>query len=259
MWLVRGGHVPRRERILPSGTVEVVVNLVHDRVCIEGTIDGARGRTVSGTAVSGTYSCAFEIDAMQHAAMMGVNFTPGGASAVLGVPAAEFAGTHVDLAALWGETMVRELRERLCAARSDQARFEHLEAILTERLQSSSSPLHASVRYAIARFQDTRFRASVQDVARECGLSHRRFLTVFRMQVGLPPKHFCRIGRFRQLHARAQRTRHVDWSQLALACGFYDQAHLANEFRKLCGLTPTEFQDGLRDRTDLLHGHIVLP
>jgi hypothetical protein len=78
IWLVSEGQMPRRERILPSGTAELVFNLHDDEVRIDGTVQAARARTVAGVAVSGTYSGAFIISAMQHAAMMGVHFKPGG-------------------------------------------------------------------------------------------------------------------------------------------------------------------------------------
>jgi AraC-like DNA-binding protein len=257
LWLVSEGQSPRREYILPSGTVELVVNLRDDRVRIEGTVHGARGRTLSSVAVSGTYTGAFIIDARQHAAMMGVHFRPGGAFVVLGVPCSELADAHVDLAAIWGETSVRELRERLCCAPTDRARFEYLETELMQRLRRGWRQ-HPVVPFALQCFTSRGVGASVQEVARRFGLSHRRLLTVFTTEVGVPPKQFCRILRFRHVHAIAEQAGHIDWAQLALACGFFDQSHLANEFRKLSGLTPTEYQRHIRQRQNLLSGHIAV-
>ena len=258
IWLVADGQMPRRERILPSGTVELVFNLHDDQVRIDGTVQAARGRTFAGAAVSGTYSGAFIIDAMQHAAMMGVHFKPGGACVVLGVPCSEFADDHVDLAGLWGDAAARELRERLCTAATHQARFEYLDAVLTHRLQCGR-PLHPIVPFALRCFTATGIAPRIQDVAREAGLSHRRFLTVFTAQVGLPPKLFCRIRRVQHVHALAERTGHVDWARVALACGFFDQPHLTNEFHRLCGLSPTEYERDLRERRNLLSGHVAIP
>jgi AraC-like DNA-binding protein len=257
MWLVAGGASPRRDRILPSGTVELVINLRDDRIQIDGTVHSARGRTLSGVAVSGTYSEAFIINAMQHAAMMGVHFRPGGASAVLGVPSMEFTDAHVDIAALWDHGSARELRERLCTATTHRARFQFLEGVLIERLPTNR-PLHPVVPFALERFGPDGVGASVRDVARRSGLSHRQFLTVFRSAVGLPPKQFCRILRFQHVHAVAQRTGCINWTDLALACGFYDQSHLTNEFRKLSGLTPTQYERAIQETRNLLSGHVAI-
>lgn len=72
------------------------------------TVHSARGWTLSGVAVSGTYSEALIINAMQHAAMMGLHFRPSGASAAPGVLSVEFADAHVDLASLWRGATVRK-------------------------------------------------------------------------------------------------------------------------------------------------------
>lgn len=257
MWLVRGGQSPRKERILPSGTVELVINLCDDRVQIDRTAECARARSYAGAVVSGTYTGAFIIDATQHAAMMGVHFRPGGAFVVLGIPSAEFADAHVDLAALWGDAAARELRECLCAAPTHHRRFQYLEEVLTGGL-SSRRRLHSIVPLALECFTPTGLGASVRDVVRRSGLSHRRFLTIFTDEVGLAPKLFSRILRFQHVRALAQTTGHIDWTGLALEYGFSDQSHLANEFRTLSGLTPTEYHRDIQDTRNLLSGHVAI-
>ncbi|MPY90685.1 MAG: helix-turn-helix domain-containing protein [Luteitalea sp.] len=257
IWLAADGQSPRKDRILPSGTIELVVNLREDRVRIDGAGDSTRARTFSGVAVSGTYSGVFIVDAMQHAAMMGVHFRPGGAFVVLGVPSGELTDTHVDLAALWGEAAARELRDRLCAAATHGERFQLLEAVLVARLQSTLRR-HPVVPFALERFGSCGLGASVREVARQAGLSHRRFITVFTAEVGLTPKLFCRVLRFQHVHALAQQTGHIDWAQMALACGYFDQSHLSNEFRKLSGLSPTEYLRDVQEKRNLLRNHIAI-
>jgi AraC-like DNA-binding protein len=257
MWLVSGGQSLRRDRILPNGTIELVINLLQDQVRIDKTTPCAHVQTFSGVVVSGTYSAAFVIDAMQHAAMMGVHFRPAGAFAVLGVPLTEFTDAHADLAALCGDGTARELRERLCTATSHQARFQYLERVLSDRLQANRQ-LHPVVPFALDCFGSDGFGASVRDVARQSGLSHRRFLTIFRSEVGLAPKQFCRILRFQNVHAVAQRTGRIEWTELALKCGFSDQSHLSNEFKRLSGLTPTQYERAIQERRNLLIGHVAM-
>ncbi len=78
-WLFEGGQTPRKERIVPSGTIELVINLHDDEVRIHDREQPEQPKRFSGAVLSGTYSSIFVIDAMQHESMLGVHFKPGGA------------------------------------------------------------------------------------------------------------------------------------------------------------------------------------
>jgi AraC-like DNA-binding protein len=109
------------------------------------------------------------------------------------------------------------------------------------------------VRHALERFRTP--APPVSDVADEVGLSARRFIELFKDEVGLAPKLFCRVRRFqravRLVHGRTD----VDWADVALDCGYFDQAHLIHEFREFSGLSPTAY---LRVRSSHLN-HVPLP
>ena len=98
-----GAHL--RERILPSGTFELVFNLRDDELRIyasSGASQHDQCRRFSGALISGPYAGSFVTDTEEEASILGVHFKPGGAFAVLGLPAGEFANAHVDLTAVWG-------------------------------------------------------------------------------------------------------------------------------------------------------------
>src|SRR5688572_31146301 len=122
LWLLEDAPAHAEERIIPSGTIELVVNLRHDeiRVCTAASGDESRpGPTRrSGAVVSGAYGRYFATDTVQHESIMGVHFRPGGAWPFLGVPAGDLADAHVDLETLWGRA-ARELRE--CQSAEDTA------------------------------------------------------------------------------------------------------------------------------------------
>lgn len=81
-----------------------------------------------------------------------------------------------------------------------------------------------------------------RDVAQAVGIGERRLQQIFRAEVSMSPKAW---GRLARLHACLRALRGgpavPHWASLAADGGFYDQAHLANEFRALCGLSPSEF------------------
>jgi AraC-like DNA-binding protein len=73
------------------------------------------------------------------------------------------------------------------------------------------------------------------------GLSQRRFIEVFKTEVGLTPKLLHRVQRFQRVLALARRATAPDWSRLALDCGYFDQSHLIRDFVAFSGFSPAEF------------------
>lgn len=238
-WLFEGGQTARKERILPSATSELVVNLRADDVRIHDRKQPEQYTRFSGAVISGAYSRVFICDAMQHESMLGVHFKPGGAFPFLGTLASELSDAHADLVDLWGQSAL-ELRERLCAVSTHRERFQVTEEVLTWRLRHSRKG-HPAVATALHLLGPAGIGASVRDVAREVGICQRRFSQVFAAQVGLRPKLFSRILRFERARTLADQIKRLDWAQLASTCGYFDQSHLINDFQEFSGLSPTDY------------------
>lgn len=239
-----GDHL--RERILPSGTFEMVFNLHDDELRIYGPSDPNECRRFAGALISGPYAGSFMSDTAEEAAILGVHFKPGGAFAVLGLPAAEFTNTHADLRMVWGPGAT-SLREQLYSLREPTERFRLLEQTLLDRL-SDPPGLHGAVRVGVDVLTRTRGQAKVRDIARAVDLSQRRLIEVFAAEVGLTPKLFGRVQRFQNAVASSRNAPKVDWAQLAVECGYFDQSHLIHEFVEFSGVSPSEY----RRRQELL-------
>jgi AraC-like DNA-binding protein len=237
-WLCSDTPPHSRERILPSGTIELVFNLCDDEIRIYDPAYHDRYTRYSGAVVSGAYSSFFVIDPLVHASIIGVHFRPGGAFPFLDVPASELTDTHVDLATLWGP-LASQLRERLCAATSAQ-RFSVLEAALVSRLHHPPQR-HDAVSIALNAFEQTGSKVRVRNIARRVGLSQRRFIQVFATEVGLTPKLYERIRRFHQARQLVPKADAPDWARVAVECGYFDQSHLIRDFCAFSGLSPMAY------------------
>ena len=253
-WLCTQGQSNRKERILPSGTVELVINLCQDEVRIHNPSQPHLYKRLSGAVIAGTYSRVFVVDAMQQESMLGVHFRPGGAFPFLGAMTSEVLDRHVNLADLWGASALA-LRERLVELTTPRERFEVMEEILIERL-ARCPKRHLAVP-ATLDVLGAGTGASVRDLAREVGLCHRRFIQVFTAQVGLTPKLFCRLLRFQRVRNLLE-IRTPDWAQLALTCGYFDQSHLINDFQEFSGSSPTEYLRQRQHSDRLLANHVTL-
>ncbi len=72
-------------------------------------------------------------------------------------------------------------------------------------------------------------------------LSPKRFIQVFSEEVGLTPKLFCRVRRFQEVLRLIEKGQHIEWAEIALTCGYFDQAHCIHDFRAFSGLNPTTY------------------
>jgi AraC-like DNA-binding protein len=209
------------ERVLPSGTAELVFNLRDP------------GRLA---LICGPHSQPFVLQRAGRESFAGIHFKPGGATRLLGVPESELANGFVDLDVLWGRE-ARELRARLGDAASPAAALALLERALLARLERTREG-HASVAYALDTLEQVPAPRSIGEIATRTGLSARRFITLFTQQVGLSPKLFARVRRFQRVLHLAHAQRAPDWARLALACGYYDQAHLVRDFGDFASVSP---------------------
>jgi AraC-like DNA-binding protein len=237
-WSCAGASPSDRARILPRGTIELVINLGEDEICVFDPMLTAKPRRFSGAVVAGAYSRYFEPQTCET--LVGVHFRPGGAAAFLGIPAGELADTHVDLEAIWGRA-AEELREQLCAAQTAPARFGVLERALLERLFRSPDR-HPAVPAALKALEFANEGVGIREIAREIGLCHRRLIQVFTSSVGMTPKRYQRVRRFQRAGELARHRASPDWADLALECGYFDQSHLIRDFRQFTGFSPGEFQ-----------------
>ncbi len=238
-WQISDSPSHRQERIVPSGTLELVVNLREDEFRIYDPEHPEVCQRYSGAIVSGAYQRAFIIDAKQHASVVGIHFKPGGAFPFLGTGPEELTDRHADLESLWG-TVAADLRERLCEAASPAERFQLLEEALTARLTQPRES-HYAVRFGLSVLTGSDANLKIREIARRVELSQRRFIQVFTKEVGLTPKLFYRLQRFQRVVASLKRIPAPDWAELAFECGYFDQSHFINDFRGFSGLRPSEF------------------
>jgi AraC-like DNA-binding protein len=243
-WSLRDAPSHSRECVIPSGTLELVINLHEDEFRIHRPSSlGGQGARFRGAIASGAYQRAFVVETRAHASIIGVHFESGGAASVLGVPAGELANQHVELEALWGRRAVA-LREQLCAAASSAERFRILEQALIERLARASSvrslrSAQRDVAFALRRLGEP--GVGVGDVAKQLQLSHRRFIERFTDQVGMTPKRYSRVLRFQRALALVTGRETPPWTQIASECGYFDQAHLCHDWTEFTGFSPEEF------------------
>jgi AraC-like DNA-binding protein len=240
LWYWQGAPGPHlQERLLPTGEASLILNLREDTIAMYED-DGQTSR-YSNAVFAGPRSSCFTIDCNQQERVAGVQFRPGGVFPFIRMPVSEIEDASFAVEDVWGAEAASIVRERVLAASTPLATLQVLGRCMEERLRVSverKNRPHEAVLYMAGALNDCAKPARVQRVTERIGMSQRRVTQLFHEQVGVSPKTFHRVRRF-QYALRQLRGRHeVDWADLAVACGYYDQAHLANDFRLLAGMTP---------------------
>lgn len=237
VWASEGIDCFQGEEILPRSRTEVLFCLggrhwLRDRETPE------RDRAFERTFVSGLQRGPLLVESPSAPTMAGVRLRPEGVAAFLRDTPSSIAEAVVDLDDILGSAIDR-LRDQVASTSDLRVRTLLLAAAVARHLDSAPGASDA-VRGALHAVHSSRGTVPIRELVRTSGHSHRWLTERFRSEVGMTPKTYSRLVRFESAFERLGSLESVHWGELALDAGYYDQAHLARDFRELAGTTPTE-------------------
>lgn len=223
VWAARAPAGASTHRVLPDNCVDILWQ------------DGGQ----PGFAV-GMMSRAIVVASAKPVLTLAVRFKPGVASAFLAAPLHALTDQRADIDLLWGRSDADRLADALWTGDlSDRARLAIIERELLRRL--GAAPGEALVRRALQALDASDGTLRIEQLATQLGVSRQHIAARFRDQVGLSPKLYARICRFRRATAALNAIPAPDWAQLALDCGYFDQSHLIHDFQEFAGSAPESF------------------
>ncbi|MBO4275309.1 helix-turn-helix transcriptional regulator [Microbispora triticiradicis] len=236
------GIPPGTHRGLPSPYLTMIVTL-DDPLVVAAHPDPRTPPRSYDTLLGGLHTAPAIVTHDGRQSGVQLALTPLGARALLGLPAGELSGLDLDGADVLG-ALAGELRERLLEASGWDGRFTALDAVLSRHTRPTRER-PSEVSRAWRRMLAAGGRVTVSGLAREAGWSTRHLNGRFREEIGLSPKEAARVVRFdrvrRLLQSAAASGPRLALADAAAECGFYDQAHLAREFRSLAGCSPSRW------------------
>ena len=256
------GMPPGRHRGLPSPELTFIVTL-DDPLAIDAHPDPGQPAGSYDTLLGGLHTSPALVSHQGRWSGVQLGLTPLGARTLLGLPAAGLVNWDAEATDVIGG-FATELRELVVAQPTWAGRFAVIDQLLERRAAEADADRPAAVRpevgYAWRRLRETRGGVGVAELAAETGLSARRLGSLFRAETGLAPKEAGRVFRFAHARRRIGQAAMggglgtagvggpggpggggttATFARLAAECGFYDQAHLAREFRALAGCPPS--------------------
>jgi AraC-like DNA-binding protein len=227
-WILTAAASAGPRRILPDGCIDMIVDVDPDS-------DGFGQATAVGTMTR-----AMLFHPRTRVCSAAVRFRPGGAAPFLRLPADELTDRVLDA----GDAGARWIAADAGEVPADpRAAVAALERRLIARLDAIPAPDRA-VAHAVGRL----FAAApppIAELGRELGWSRQHLARRFRAEIGVGPKQLARVARLQRAVDRLQSGAGgaLTLAGTAVDLGYFDQAHMARDFREMAGVAPRDVRE----------------
>jgi AraC-like DNA-binding protein len=163
---------------------------------------------------------------------------PFGLYQFFGIDMSSLTDTSMPLHELLGEKAANTLIEQLINAVDQQSIIQILNTFFLSQLPPFE--LAPKVKESVDYIHQQKGNVSVKDIERNCFITSRSLERYFKMYIGLSPKDYAKIYRFKCLMNYIHEHPNVNWATLCEDNGYYDQTHLTRYFTRYLKMKPTD-------------------
>jgi AraC-like DNA-binding protein len=171
--------------------------------------------------------------------VFGVKFRAGGFRPFLGKPVLELADRTIPARQVFGSE-IKEFETTALSLRPDGEKIAAANEFFLARIPKPEKTIALAGELVDLILRDIEIK-TVDDLVQRSGIGKRTLQRVFREYVGASPKWVVCRYRLHEVVEQLNSGEELDWAQLALDLGYFDQAHLINDFKALLGCTPAQF------------------
>jgi AraC-like DNA-binding protein len=172
--------------------------------------------------------------------VFGVKFRPGGFRAFVDVPVSKLADRTIPAKRVFGDD-VETLGAALLSSSKEKEKVEAANAFFHERVPPPNKTIELADQLVGLILQEPEIK-TVDDLVIRTGLGKRSLQRIFSEYVGVSPKWVIRRYRLHELIEKLNSGEQMNWAQVAVELGYFDQAHLINDFKSIVGASPVQYQ-----------------
>lgn len=224
------------QRIIPTGCIEMCFQFADGLLTDTNNIQAM-------ASVSGQKSSFINITPQGKLAMLCVQFYPHAARLFFPLPMNELQNQTQALNELWGKE-ARDLEDQLNNLKFLQHKISLLEAFFMKKFMDNKLYNWKRIARNIQLINWHKAEIGVNKLADSACLSRKQYERIFKEFVGISPKQFLKTVRFQYSLYLQQHQKAENMSDLAFQSGYYDQAHMTNEYKEFSGLSPKQYFSG---------------
>ncbi len=224
------------QKVLTDG-MEFIFNLAAPCEVLE---NGSILSTVGNTGITGPRTVPMKLRPTGPLEMFGICFLPGGSYPFFSIPLHELTNQYADVDSLWGAKGSSFVDRIINTCFTTKEKIVELDKYLLNILEKNRND-DIAIDTALRGIQGYKGQVTVEHLAQHTGLSCRQLERKFKERVGISPKQLSRSLRFKNIFKYLERSPYETWTSVALACGYYDQAHMIRDFKHYTGLSPVAY------------------
>lgn len=230
------------DRFLPDGNTEIIIDLTEKPQYIYDNETLQEIQACRYAWVSGVRTRPITIPSGRGSRMLIIAFKKGKAFPFYPFAMSDLTDRVAEADLVFGGD-IHHLRDQLLIAKSVKKMFQHVEAFLLRRAGDALNDSIATrcVSYAVWSMIHTPTTQCLHQLSEQIGYSQKHFIDLFRKQIGLSPKQYLKIMRFQNVIRAIEECEFLQWNEIALESGYYDQAHFIHDFKRFAGFTPGEY------------------
>lgn len=210
--------------------------------CFSGDFEIARFNQsnikISKASFIAHFDLPYHILLKKDIALLHVRFKPNGIYPLTKIPLRGLLNNQTAIEDLLNKKVL-EVLENMAEHASYKQRIQVLENYLKAIYQKSQ--LHHRLDFGLKIIQEKRGVLSVKELSDQLNSNYKSLDRWFQQNIGLSPKRFMKITRFKNILAELEQQEKTDWMDLVTKYGFHDQSHFIREFQEFAGTTPANF------------------
>ncbi len=209
-------------KVFPDGCIDLIFDLNHNNGFISGHMTKFQ-----------------DLSLVNNTSLLGVRFRVESFAALSPIPLSEFKDKRVDLMDLnWNPDVVQLLNE----TNNIDHRLSIVEKYICEKLNKNITKGDELISAIAATIRNLKGKIVVKEIAQAYLISIRQLERRFKNYMGLTIKEFTNIIRFIHTSKEISMSKQKSLMQLAFDGGYYDHAHMTNNFMQIAGVNPSSFR-----------------
>lgn len=224
------------QRIIPNGLMDIIFYSKDMPYSLDPN------KSVNHSSIlTGQLNDFYDIKVSGKLSLFSISFYPHGLSMFFDIPVNEFYNNTVPLNLILKDTL-NQLEDSLSISDSFINKIQIVEKFLLNMLQKTTTKYETNrIQDSIILINNSKGLISIEKLASKACLSRKQYERTFAQYIGTTPKKFLKIVRFQNaIYTKSTKT-NTNLTDLTYQCGYFDQAHMTNDFTKLSGLSPKYF------------------